>query len=94
MISGWLTDLHEQGTIQTVQEHETFGPWWYSLAGPYQDQWRWINQTIIHFAGFYDIFSTPQIKTAIAANQSSQICAQEKQILIVDPGGHCPMGEV
>ncbi len=94
LISGWLTDLGEKDTIQDVQEHETFGPWWYELSGPYQDQWKWLNQTIIHFAGFYDIFSTPQIRTALAVNTTAQIDAQGKQILIIDPGGHCPMGDI
>ena len=30
----------------------------------------------------------------MAVNQKSQIDAQGKQILIVDPGEHCPMGEM
>jgi len=100
LISGWLNDLHESSMIKTVQENEQFNEWWYPLSGPYQrydnalPQWSYINQTIIHFAGFYDIFSTPQIQTALAVNKSSQIDAEGKQILIVDPGGHCPLGEI
>ena len=47
-------------TIQTVQEHETFGPWWYPLSGPYNDQWKWLNQTIIHFGRslVYELFTS------------------------------------
>lgn len=94
LISGWLTDLHEADMIETVQQHEAFDSWWVPLCGPYNDQWKILNQTVIHFAGFYDIFSTPQIRTALAVNASAQSDAQGKQILVVDPGGHCPMGEI
>eukprot|EP01084_Bolivina_argentea_P029536 54847_1 len=100
LISGWLTHLKETSMITTIQENEAFNEWWYPLSGPYhmfnepEPQWHYTNQTIIHFAGFYDIFSTPQILTAIEVNKSSEIDAQGKQILIIDPGGHCPMGEI
>eukprot|EP01083_Nonionella_stella_P244501 850908_1 len=100
LISGWLTDLHESSMITTVQQNEIFNKWWYPLSGPYTmfndplPQWSYINQTIINFAGFYDIFSTPQIKTALAVNATGQMDAKGKQILIVDPGGHCPLGEI
>ena len=48
----------------------------------------------MNFAGWYDIFSTPDIKTVMAINSTALPGAVGNQLLFVDPGGHCPMGAI
>merc|ERR1712048_35085 len=38
--------------------------------------------------------SSNQIITAMAINSSAQINARHNQILIIEPGGHCPGGAI
>ena len=95
LISGWLKDIKENSTIEIVQENEGFtAEYWQPLAGPYEDQWHWPNISSLHFAGWYDIFGNYQIETALYINSSGLNMAKGNQILIVDPGGHCPMGAI
>ena len=101
LISGWLDLILEPGTVHTVLENEAFNPWWYPLVGAYdwdpighpnEAQWDIANFSILHSSGWYDIFSTNQIKTALNVNVSAQGNAKGNQILLVDPGGHCGGG--
>lgn len=101
LISGWLDLILEPGTVHTVLENEEFNPWWYPLVGAYdwdptghpnEAQWSIANFSILHSAGWYDIFSTNQIKTALNVNLTAQGNAKGNQILLVDPGGHCGGG--
>ena len=72
LISGWLGPyIHENATIAVVQENEAFTPeYWQPLAGPYNDQWHWGNISALHFSGWYDIFNSFQIDTALYVNSS------------------------
>ena len=82
----------EPGVIIELQQNEVYNPWWYTLSGPLtvhndpRPQWGYFNQSVVHFAGFYDIFSSGQIVSALAVNESAQSGAVGRQILIVDPG--------
>ena len=106
LISGWLDRvLLEPSTVDTILDNEGFDSWWYPLVGNWTDwdptdhpgmaQWSIANLSIIHHAGWYDIFSTPQIKTAIGVNTTS-IGGNGigNQILVVEPGGHCGGGAI
>eukprot|EP01084_Bolivina_argentea_P257632 434085_1 len=96
LISGWLGPyINEYSTIPIVQANEAFTPeYWQGLAGPWHDQWHWPNMSAIHFAGWYDIFGQYQIETAMYLNSSGLDYAKGNQILIIDPGGHCVIGEI
>ena len=92
LISGWMDVFGEPGVIIELQQNEVYNPWWYTLSGPLtvhndpRPQWGYFNQSVVHFAGFYDIFSSGQIVSALAVNESAQSGAVGRQILIVDPG--------
>ncbi|ETO25964.1 peptidase S15 [Reticulomyxa filosa] len=94
LVSGWLQDLGEAQMIQTIWEHEAWDYWWYPLQGSYENQWAMYNTTAINFAGWYDIFSSPQIWTVDAVNTTAQPGARGQQLLFVDPGGHCVIGDI
>lgn len=49
---------------------------------------------MVHLAGWYDIFTTVQIRTAIGINSTGQINAKGNQILIIEPTGHCGGGAI
>ena len=51
-----------------------------------EKQWSIANLSIIHSAGWYDIFGYTQMLTALAVNQTAQINAIGNQILVIDPG--------
>ena len=72
------------------------GNWtgWDPEDHPNEAQLSIANLSIIHHAGWYDIFSTPQILTALAVNETSQENAKGNQILIISPGGHCEGGDI
>jgi len=94
LISGWLDSLGEPSTITTILENEPWGNYWYTLDGQWENQWDLFNVSLINFAGWYDIFGNYQMETIISVNQSAAEGAQGQQLLIVDPGGHCPMGAI
>ena len=104
LITGWLTAIFEEPSIIKVLDNEIFDPFWYPLVGNWswdnaynphpgiEKQWDVANLSIIHSAGWYDIFGNYQILTALSVNKSAQINAVGNQILIIDPGGHCAEG--
>lgn len=94
LISGWLQGLGENSTIRTILENEAFGKYWYTLDGRWENQWNIINVSFINFAGWYDIFGSYQIETIMSVNETAWPGARGQQLLIVDPGGHCPMGAI
>eukprot|EP01084_Bolivina_argentea_P238928 401460_1 len=95
LTNGYLTLINEAAYIPIIQSHETFSKYWYPMTGPFDNQWNYYQQPIVHFMGWYDIFSTTQILTAFHINQSSiNNNVKSQQIFIIEPGGHCPNGEI
>ncbi|ETO06201.1 hypothetical protein RFI_31193, partial [Reticulomyxa filosa] len=72
LISGWLTEIGEASYIDTVLENEPFGPYWYPINGDFQSKWDLFDFPMVHFAGWYDIFSTTQIQVALAINETEK----------------------
>ncbi len=98
LITAWLDVFGEHKTVNVVKQHEAFSEWWVPLSGNYtrdnKPQWAMTNIPILHVAGWYDIFGSDQIETALGINKTARAEAKGNQILIVEPGGHCPGGEV
>ena len=94
LVTGWLDDLSEPQMVTTVLENEAFDSWWYPIELDYNNIWNKFDMPMLHFAGWYDIFSTPQIKTVLALNQSTNSNAKGQQLLIIDAGGHCAEGAI
>eukprot|EP01084_Bolivina_argentea_P293836 505456_1 len=97
LIEGWLTVNKEAQYVNTLYQNEDFTQhpsYWIPIAGQYKNNWNIFNLSMLHFAGWYDIFSTRQIQTALAINQSGNIGARGQQILIINPGGHCGQGAI
>eukprot|EP01084_Bolivina_argentea_P138204 243370_1 len=104
LITGWLAAIFEEPSIVKVLENEEFDPFWYPLVGNWtwnnaynpnpgvERQWDVTNLSIVHSAGWYDIFGNLQILTGINVNVSGQANAIGNQIVVVDPGGHCAEG--
>eukprot|EP01084_Bolivina_argentea_P138201 243362_1 len=105
LIEGYFDqDIDEpQSTVEIIQ-NEAFTSWWYPLSGgwtgwdtrnhPNQTEQSLFNYSIVHEAGWYDIFSTLQIVSAIEINETGQVGARGNQILIVEPTGHCGGGAI
>ena len=67
---------------------------WDSKNYPSTPEWSLFNWSMVHLAGWYDIFTTVQIRTAIGINSTGQINAKGNQILIIEPTGHCGGGAI
>eukprot|EP01084_Bolivina_argentea_P072718 132024_1 len=104
LIEVWLSSIADPSLIASVRHHEAFSQYWYPLSGnwtqwdsthhPNTPQWAIANFSIMHHAGWYDIFGSNQIETAIGINNTGYVGAKGQQILIIEPGGHCEGGEI
>lgn len=94
LVTKWLDALPETEMVTTVLEHEAFDSWWYPIEDEYNNVWQKFNIPMLHFAGWYDIFSTNQIRTVIAINETSNSHGKGQQILFIDAGGHCAQGAI
>ena len=73
LVSGWLKDINEENYINTILLNEEFNyEYWEWISAEYNNQWNAFNLPIVHLAGFYDIFSTNQILTALTINSSAK----------------------
>jgi len=98
LITGWLDMIGEAAYADEVVAHEAFGDYWASTTQSAADSgegtFALTNFPILHSAGFYDIFSTTQIKTFGGLQSFGGPLARGNQILVVEAGGHCAGGAI
>lgn len=99
LITGWLDLIGEAAFADEVVAHEAYGPWWASTTQSAADggsagAFALTNFPILHSAGWYDIFSTAQIKTFEGLQAFGGPLARGSQILVVEAGGHCAGGAI
>jgi predicted acyl esterase len=91
LITGWLDLIGEAAFADEVVAHEAYGPWWGSTTQAAADgsegAFALTNFPVLHTAGWFDIFSTSQIKTFEGLQAFGGPRARGSQILVVEAGG-------
>lgn len=97
---GWLDAIGEPGYAPVLERHEGWSDaFWLPVGvtasardgGPRFDL---TDYPIIHLAGFYDIFSTWQIRQFEALQASGGPRSAGQNFLVVEAGGHCAGGAI
>ena len=90
VISGWLDKIGEGWYIDTVLEHEAYGPWWYPID--LSIKWNNTNVPTIHVGGWYDVFSQGTVQAFNGYQYLGGEGARGNQYLIMNALGHCREG--
>lgn len=91
LTNGWLTAINEASFIPIIVAHEAYSSFWENST---LNQWQNVDAPSIHLAGWYDIFSQPQLTAFMGYQTMSSPPSLGNNYLVVLPTGHCSGGQI